>query len=109
MNKSYYVEVKTYSDSNRKGRELGKYIQEKCDKCVFSQDALDSMIDDLNREVEELEKRYPKITSIEAKGYDVLNGKIIFAKPIDKANDSAVFVMTATEIRNIFLNNEHHG
>ncbi|WP_334166619.1 hypothetical protein [Phocaeicola paurosaccharolyticus] len=99
MNKNYHIEVKTYDDVSGHGKELASYIYGKYDNCMIDDDHIDAMVEDIYDRMHLLEEEYPDETLLEMHCYNLKGCKIIFANPMDKDYDSAVFIIFYNEIK----------
>lgn len=83
--------VKTYSSTNKKGRELNEFISKFRDTLIYDELSLDALKQEVQTKVAELNAKYPKVKELIFREGD----NQWSVKPIDGL-DSYVFIRMGT-------------
>lgn len=89
--------IKTYSSTNKKGRELNEFISKFEDVLIYDELAFDALKQEVQTKVAELNAKYPKVKELvftaRASQWSV--------KPIDSP-DNYVFILDISKVRSTY-------
>lgn len=101
----YFIHyLKTYSATNKKGRELNEFVSQYRDTLIYGDISLDSLKQEVQTKVAELNAKYPKVQEFVFNQTD----NQWSVKPKDSA-DSYVFVISFSKVRNTYRFAEQLG
>lgn len=89
--------IKTYSSTNKKGRELNEFISKFEDVLIYDEIAFDALKQEVQTKVAELNTKYPKVKEL------VFTTKESqwSVKPIDTP-DSYIFILDVAKVRSTY-------
>lgn len=101
----YFIHyLKTYAATNKKGRELNEFISQFQDTLVYGDLSLDSLKQEVQTKVTELNAKYPGVKELVFNETDSQWS----VKPKESA-DSYVFVISFSKVRNTYRFAEQLG
>ncbi len=104
---AYFIDyIKTYSNTNNKGRELQQFIGQFSQRLVKDDLAMDALKTDIEQEIERLNKAYPRTQSLLLTNYkSVARGQ--WTVWVKGNCDKMVFVLHWLEVLGTYQFNEN--
>lgn len=101
----YFIHyLKTYAATNKKGRELNEFISQFQDTLVYGELSLDSLKQEIQTKVAELNNKYPKVKKFI---FSETDGQW-YVKPYE-STDSYIFTLSFSKVRNTYRFAEQLG
>lgn len=101
----YFIHyLKTYSVTNKKGRELNEFISKYEDTLIYGEVSLDSLKQEIQTKMAELNAKYPKVREFIFR--ETQNQWSV--KPAESL-DNYVFILTYSKVRHTYRFSEQAG